>query len=91
MLADMLVPIKLADLFENYAYQGIKKLFFSKCLVMKIQTVWKHHMEVFKARVQLFMACWRLYCLSIIESEKKTKNFTYTDFIYQIKEYPISS
>ena len=43
-------------------------------------------MEVFKARVKIFMACWAQYCLSLIEEDNKKKKKKYTEEINKIKE-----
>lgn len=59
---------------------------YSKPLVIKLQRRWKHQMEVFKARVKIFMACWAQYCLSLIEEDNKKKKKKYTEEINKIKE-----
>jgi len=43
-------------------------------------------MEMFHARVQVFLAYWHQFCLGLITKESKKKKKKYTDLIPLIKE-----
>ncbi len=44
-------------------------------------------MDMFHARIQLFMAHWHKFCLAIITKEVKRKSKKYSELIPLIKEY----
>lgn len=85
-----IIPMGMVKATDVYMGISNRELNFQESLmwiVRKIQQRWRKQMDMFHARIQLFMAHWHKFCLAIITKEVKRKSKKYSELIPLIKEY----